>query len=420
MSFSDSSNAQFSIVKETTWGEIPTTPAWQRCRLTGEGLAPNFETTTSNEINPLAAITDLIQTGASAGGQFNFELSYGTSFDILFESTLRASFDAFGVCTRGTDDIPFSLEKIIFNDSDDFFFRYSGCKISSLAMNLSDTDNAPINGTIDVLGKIEEDSDDAVAGATYTAANTNPVMSMPELRHLTITGVTGDYCATDLSFTVADDLRAQNGRCTDTTTYPDYTNKGIGYGTKNITGNLSIYFTDRTMYTAFKNGKILSLSFILTDGTRGYKVTFPAIKYAEGSVPAADNGSDVIQPFTWQGLYDATEGTDMKIEKIPSLTSGAAVKLTEVTIAPSPDFRGSYYKDGTQNDGKDVYASVDGTNAIWWSTADLAWTVTAYGDIGSFPTNGWENTNAADPTGTWAILGSATGSLQGAAYDPTA
>lgn len=419
----DGSSTQLAFVEETVWGETPATPVFTNIRSTGNGLAPTLNKAVSDEITATSGITDVIPTQGGAEGDVNFEPSYGEFMDAVFEHALRADFNSFGVLKASNERKSMTLERNIPVDGVPYYFRYEGSRVSTLAVTLDAEATSPITGTIGTMGKEENTDTSIVAGATYLPSNTNPVMSMPELRalYVEIAGVPKTACFKTLSFNTNSNLRSQQGKCTDVSTYPDLLAKGVGYGRREVTLDVAYYFNDLDFAAMFQENTSGLFSYILADGERGYKITYPRGKIMESSIPIEGNDSDVVQNMTIQALIDPTEGTDVIVEKIPSLAAGAAVKLEEVTIDPSPDFRGTFYKDGTQNDAKDVYASVDGINAIWWSTADAAWAVTLYVDIGTFPTvAGWENTNAADPTGTWAIIGTATGDMDGTAYDPAA
>ena len=81
------SETRLAYIAETAWGTTPTTPAFTNARFTGESLTPDLQTVVSNEIRPDRNVTDLIQVGQSAGGDVNFELSYG-AFDDWLESVM--------------------------------------------------------------------------------------------------------------------------------------------------------------------------------------------------------------------------------------------------------------------------------------------------------------------------------------------
>lgn len=75
---------QIALVEETTWGTIPTTPAFQKLRITqAPNLAFNPQTIVSNEIRVDRQVTDLILVNSEAGGDIGFELSFNSLYHLL-------------------------------------------------------------------------------------------------------------------------------------------------------------------------------------------------------------------------------------------------------------------------------------------------------------------------------------------------
>jgi hypothetical protein len=413
----DASTSTIAWIEETAWGTTPTTPVFQSMRQTGNGLAPTLNKVTSDEIASNPAVTDVITTQGGAEGDINFEPSYGESMDMMFEQTLRSVFDGFGII-KGSDSYKsVTFERIINKDGTPNYFRYAGSRANSLALTFDATATSPITGTFNIMAKSESDSTSLIAGATYTKANSNPVMSMPELRAVSVSigGVTKTACFTSLSPTFNNNIRSQQGKCTDTSTYPDITAKGIGYGRREVTLDIGYYFNDLDFVDMFQANTEGSLSYILSDGARGYKITYPRFKILESSIPIEGNDSDVIQTMTIQALYDSTEATDVKIEKIGALSGG--YKLTG-TVTPS-DVVGNYYSNGTTKENSEfVLYSVNGKYAIWYDGTDTLLTTLA--DVGSgTPGKLFNVLGSYDPDGTWAAV-SGTGTLTSVAYDPTA
>lgn len=417
----DGSASTIAMAVESVWGITPTTPTFRKIRSTGNSLAGTLSKTQSEELTEQAAVTDVIPTQGGAEGDVNFEPSYGYFMDTFLAHTLRGVFDAFGVLKAGSLEQSLTLERNIPANGIPLYFRYPGTVAGTLAITLDAEATSPIAGTLTVMGKNEIPTETIVAGATYVDANTNPVMSMPELRAIDveIEGVSKTACFKNLSFTINNNLRLQQGKCTDVSTYPDIRAKGVGYGRREVSLDIVYYFNDLDYAQMFQENTDGVFSYILTDGTRGYKITFPRAKIQESTIPIEGNNSDVVQNMTVMALLDSTEGTDVIVEKIGNLAASAGIQLTGTT--PDPDFQGTFYYDGdTQNDGENVYISVDGLNAIWYSTSDLGWTVTAVADIGTFPTvEGWEIPGIS-PVGSWQTIGTATGDLTGTDYDPQA
>jgi len=95
MTLATSNRSRIRYIKESAFGVIPTSGSVRSLRFTGESLGFTFQTTTSKEIRSDRQTTDLTQTGASATGSINFELSYG-EYDPLFEAFLQNTWSVFG------------------------------------------------------------------------------------------------------------------------------------------------------------------------------------------------------------------------------------------------------------------------------------------------------------------------------------
>lgn len=305
MAFANTSETQFALVEETTLGTTPASPSWQKFRITNESLIYDISNTTSNEIRPDVDISDLIQTGAQAAGDFGFELSYGSEFDTLFEHALRGAF-ASSRLDGGTAKKSLSFEKKFEVGSPDEFLRFEGCRIGSFELNVQA--NNIITGVASIMGLSSSVATSELSGATYADPNTNDVMGAPDVASITVGSTSGTIYFTDLSFSINNNLRAQNA-------VSSLAAVGIGYGLREVTGSMTAYFDaiSQQMYDDFVAGAEASLSFQMTDGTNTYTVTFPRIKYQSGQVVAGGNNEDVFAAMTFQGLYDSVEGTSIYI-----------------------------------------------------------------------------------------------------------
>ncbi|UUX51805.1 phage tail tube protein [Nisaea acidiphila] len=110
----DSSRTELAYVKEPLWGTTPASPLTQ-LRFTGESLGYTISTTSSSEVRADRQVPDLIQTGASAAGSVNLELSYG-AYDTLIESALFSAWSA-PVAISVSDDIAASNASSAFTSS---------------------------------------------------------------------------------------------------------------------------------------------------------------------------------------------------------------------------------------------------------------------------------------------------------------
>lgn len=102
MAFGTSNRAAVRAVKETVFGQTPASPTLKPIRYTGESLNFNIENVTSAEIRSDRMIDSLIQTGADASGDVEFELSY-ESFDDYLESALASTYQTAVAIAAATD-----------------------------------------------------------------------------------------------------------------------------------------------------------------------------------------------------------------------------------------------------------------------------------------------------------------------------
>ena len=77
-------------VEEASIGEIPSNPALQLLRTTGDALTSGATFITSDEITANRLVSDTVQTEATSGGTISGELSYGT-YDAFLEGLLGST-----------------------------------------------------------------------------------------------------------------------------------------------------------------------------------------------------------------------------------------------------------------------------------------------------------------------------------------
>lgn len=83
MSFADANRASIRVIEETTWGTTPAAGATREVRLTSSSLSATKETVTSDELRADRMVSAITETGASSGGDINFEHSAGAQDEFL-------------------------------------------------------------------------------------------------------------------------------------------------------------------------------------------------------------------------------------------------------------------------------------------------------------------------------------------------
>lgn len=302
----DSSQTRLSYIPEVTYGVTPTTPVFKNLRMTGESLAPALQYVSSNEIRPDRNIADMVRVGQEAGGDINFELSYGT-FDDLLESLMFSTW-ATNVLKNGVTRKSFTVEKTFVAGSNQFH-RYPGAIVNS--MSLSMRAKEIVTGSFNLMCKTTTSAQAIIAGATYTPANSNPVINAANnFASLAITGG-GTVELMSLSLNMTNNLEQQP-------VLGQVASRGIRAGQFVVTGEFEAYFESQELFELYLADTAADLTFAL-GGTSTLKYTFlvPKIKMTAVQVSADGNNQDVMARVSFQAYYDATQTAALRITRTP-------------------------------------------------------------------------------------------------------
>lgn len=303
----DSSRTRLAAIVEATYGTTPATPVFINTRFTSESLNANIENVVSNEIRADRNVTDLVQVGSNAGGAINFELSYGT-FDTFLESVMFGAW-ATNVLKNANTQKSFTLEKTFEAGATDQYHRFTGAVANTMALAIQA--GQIVTGNFGFLAKGMSVGQAIISGATYTAANSNPVINAASnFGSLAVTGASGIEL-TALNLNVTNNLRQQQ-------VIGSIESRGISTGRFEVSGDLTAYFEDEALYDLFLDGTAADLTFNLTDSLgNDYEFVIANLKFEKGEVVAGGNDQDVLVQMSFKGLYDGTDNT-LQITRTPA------------------------------------------------------------------------------------------------------
>lgn len=144
---SDTNRIELSYIKEVAYGVTPAGNL-KDVRLTSDGLGQDTRSTRSQEIRKDRQIPDIIRTGANAGGEIGYELSYG-AFDDFMASTLGSAGWSTLVTIGPAATISAAAADQSFNDSANGF----GTLVANQWVKVSGFVNAVNNGLFKILTK---------------------------------------------------------------------------------------------------------------------------------------------------------------------------------------------------------------------------------------------------------------------------
>lgn len=174
-----------------------------------------------------------------------------------------------------------------------------------------------LTGTLNVLGKTVTISATALGdgAVTYAAATTTDVLSAVD----GIAMIEENYTdpgldIQNISFTIENGLREQSAVAAG----PNLT--AVPYGTCRVTGSISAYFADATLYNKYLNQTETSISFLLYDGAsttsgNALMITIPKVKFTGGNPEAGGLDTDVMLSLDFTAKVDADSVSMMSFDK---------------------------------------------------------------------------------------------------------
>ena len=302
----DSSQTRLAYIVESTYGTTPATPTFLNQRFTSESLNANIENRVSNEIRADRNVTDLIQVGADGGGAVDFELSYG-SFDAWLESLMFGAWSS-NILKNGVTQKSFTIEKTFEGGATDQYHRFTGCVANSLSLDIQA--KQVVTGSFDFIAKGATTAQAIISGATYTAANSNPVINAAaNFASFSMSGVTSPEL-TSLKLKVNNNLRRQ-------AVVGSLDARGVGTGRFEVTGEAMLYFTNASLYDLFLAGTASSLLFTIGGASsKNYAFEIANLKFEKAEIVAGGNDQDIMAKVSFRGLYDNTDNT-LKITRTP-------------------------------------------------------------------------------------------------------
>lgn len=309
----EANRAALKFIAEATWGTTPATPTMQQLRYTSESLNHNIDNIQSQEIRSDRNIADLVQAGASNAGSIEFELSYGT-YDALLAAALFTTWetDTPGAGTdqleNGTTAVSFSIERA--HEDIDEYFLFTGMMIDTLSLSVAS--GQIVTGSFGFVGSGVTLAQTTGATSTTAVTTTTPWNGMGNCGTIKEGGsaLSGIYLQS-INLNLSNNLRARNA-------IGQANAWSIGAGSCNITGSITAYFEDDSLYDKFLAGTETALEFTLTDAaTNALRINLPRIKFTSDNVNSPGLDQDVMETINFQAMYDGTTEAAIQIERTP-------------------------------------------------------------------------------------------------------
>jgi len=306
MAFASGAGTRVAFVSETVFGETPENPDFQELRVTSSGLRTTKATGVSKELSGLRDVKDITLLGIDCAGDIPFELSHG-SFDDFMSAALFGAWQS-DALKNGSERQSFTIEETLdLGGGVSSFHRFPGSMINKMSLSISSRET--VNGSFGIMAVREEVEDDVITGATYAAANGEPVSTASANgAELAVTGFPAPLVKS-LSLDIDNGLRTRP-------VVGSLYSEEFGYGAFSVTGTMEAYFQTNALYKAVLAHGTGALSFVVGNAAgKKYRFTLPRLRFADGSKVISGSDADVMVTIPFQGILSPVDGCTLKIER---------------------------------------------------------------------------------------------------------
>jgi hypothetical protein len=301
MAFAQGSRSSLSYIVESTFG---TTPAGNFTNLPFSTHSLNLtkDRVAGNDIQADRMPRVDRHGNRQVAGDIAVDLR-DADYDAFLESAMLSTW-ALNVLKVGTAPKFFSIED--YAADIDQARVFTGCSVSNLAISLAP--NQMVTTTFGMVGKdmtvgAVEKTQDAASGAAPFDAYSGDISIG------NVGGAAPVAIVTSLDFTLTNSFAP-------TFVIGDASAPSLEYGRAEVEGTLTAYFEDATLINRFLNETETEIEVSVDDptGVNSYVFTFPRVKINSADV-GVDGPTSRMISMSFVALYDATEGTNLKITR---------------------------------------------------------------------------------------------------------
>ena len=319
MSFASGGFHGLYYVAESSFGVTPATPTWIPFRHTSCNLQLKRDTFDSKELRADRAITDVRLGTYKCEGDIGIEFS-AFAFDPILEALLGGTWTV-NVLKQGTVQRSFSILRR-FSDITQYQV-FSGCCPNKLTLDFKP--NGMVTGSIGFIGANMTAA--LPAGSTYATAADRPPMD--SFSATLLEGGASFALASAITITL------ENGIEADYVLGSKYAPQ-CSWGRSKLSGKLTAFFQDLTMFNKFLNETASSLQFVTSDGYDSYTWLMNNLKYTSADNPVSDE-KPIHLDMAFDALNHVTD-TNLKLTRggVSSLSSSpSASPSSSPSASPS-------------------------------------------------------------------------------------
>lgn len=305
------SEIRSAIVGEVVAGTTPATPAFITLPTETFNLTATPRITEDRTAASGYRVSNLGRSGLDVAGSFSGKLRYG-AYDTILESLFQSTWASNVLKDSVTGRRTFSHEDTVPQGSGGTaaYWRYRGLEVVSATLAAEAEGDSTLEGELIGMGA-DDATETAIAGATYTAPASTPLLGTGALLGSITLGAYTVPCVQAFTMTFEQEGKAGQPKLFS----DDYC--GITRGAMMVGLELSLYLENgiRQIYNDAKNGAAdFAVTLMLgTVTTQKYELFLPRCQWT--AAPLDTSESDGFMNAVIKPLYDSTEGCVVRLTR---------------------------------------------------------------------------------------------------------
>lgn len=212
------------------------------------------------------------------------------------------------VKTNGTETRSFSVERE-HTDLTNIFSNWLGCRVGGMTLSFAAEDKVTVS--FPFMGKTENVAAATIGTGAASAATTTEIMNAVSDLVIVGEGTThADITLISANINITNPLRQQ---LVVGSTDPF----GIGSGTVNVDGQISLYIADNALKTKWLAHTQTALTFAFQDTAgNAYGLYLPAVQFSQINSPTPGKDQDIVLTADFQAFKDSTTGYTVHLTKM--------------------------------------------------------------------------------------------------------
>ena len=272
----------------------------QWCKIGGSATANKFTgNPENNDWVRIAAITSHLLTLDNLPENWATDSGSSKTIQVFFGDVLKS----------GSERQSFVIEKGFLGLDIPVYIPFKGMMVNTFSLSFQPGEI--VSGSFTFMGKNAGDAVETPLDSSVTDSESGEIMNaFRDVGRISEGGsvIAGPSYIQGFSISATNNLREQKG-------VGVYGLAGVGIGDFEVTGDISVYFEEVSMYNKIVNNTATSFSVIIGKSNQAYIFQLPRVKLGAGTPQATSRNTDVVISSNFTALKDPTTSQALCIDR---------------------------------------------------------------------------------------------------------